>query len=56
MARCIVEKKQGLSIALSPTFKDIDCIVDLCEKVIGIKEPVAILASFEYDLSIPNGC
>jgi hypothetical protein len=56
MAGHIVEKKQSLSIALGLTFKDINCIVDLHEKVIGIKEPVMILASFEYNLSIPDGC
>jgi len=50
----IVEWKQALSLILGETLKNIDGIVDLSEKIVGVKVPVMISASLEDDLGFPG--
>jgi hypothetical protein len=44
-----------LSPAFGETFKDVDGIIDLSEKVIHIEVAIAIFASLEEDLGFPSG-
>ncbi len=56
MARCIVEYKEALSLAFGETLKDVDGIIDLCEKIVTSEIPIAILFCLEYEPSFPCGC
>jgi hypothetical protein len=45
-----------LGPALGEAFKDIDGLIDLLEKIVGIKESIAIFARFEDDPGFSDGC
>jgi hypothetical protein len=44
-----------LSPALGEAFKNVDGLIDLLEKVIGVEPPIAISASLENDSGFPDG-
>jgi hypothetical protein len=54
MAGCIVKYKKSLSPALGEAFKDIDGLIDLPEKIIGIEVSIAILAHLEDNLGFSD--
>jgi hypothetical protein len=45
-----------LGPALGETFKDIDRLIDLSEKIARIEVPIAVFSGLENDLSFPGGC
>ena len=54
MARCIVKEEKGLDIAFEEAFKNVDCRIDLCEKIIGTKVSILILAGLKDNLGLPE--
>jgi hypothetical protein len=44
-----------LSPALGETFENVDGLIDLFEKVVGVEPPITISASLENDLGFPDG-
>jgi hypothetical protein len=40
---------------LDETFENVDGLIDLFKKVVGIEVPIAISASLEDDPGFPNG-
>jgi len=45
-----------LGPALGEAFKDIDGIVDLSEKIVGVEVPIAIFAGLEDNPGLPGEC
>jgi len=45
-----------LGTALAASFKDVDGVIDLHEKVVRIEVPVIIFARLEDNSSFPGGC
>jgi hypothetical protein len=56
MAGCVVKWKEALSSALCETFENVDCMINLSEKVVSIEESITIFAHLEHDPSFPGGC
>ncbi len=54
MTQCIVKKEEGLGIAFEETFENVNCRIDLCEEIFGIEIFIAILASLEDNLGLPE--
>ena len=52
MAWCIVKKKKGPEITFGLAFKNVNHSVSLCKQLLGAKIPIAVLASFEDNLSL----
>ena len=55
MAGHIVEYEEALGPALGEALKNVDCLIDLSEKIIGIKETIAIFSCLEDDPGFPDG-
>ena len=53
MTRRVVEEKQALGIPLGQPLKDIHCVIDLREKVVGSEPAIAILPSLEKNTRVP---
>lgn len=49
VTRCIIKKEESLSKAIGLILKDVNGMVNLCEKIITIKVTIAILPGFEYN-------
>jgi hypothetical protein len=54
MAWCIIKKKQGLRSPLGQAFKNVDSGIDLGGEFFSTKIPIAVLASFEDNSSLPE--
>ena len=54
MAGCIIKQEEALSMALGESFKDIDHLVNLSEKIVCIKISIAIFACLEDNLSFSD--
>jgi hypothetical protein len=52
----VVEYEEALGPAFGATFKDVNGLVDLFEKVLRLEVPVAIFACLEYDPGFPGEC
>jgi hypothetical protein len=51
----IVEYEEALGPAFGETFKYVDGLIDLFEKVLCVEVPIAIFAHLEYDPGFPDG-
>jgi len=56
MAWCIVKEEQALGPALGEAFKDVDGLIDLLQKIVGIKVPIAVFSRLKDDPGFPDGC
>jgi hypothetical protein len=45
-----------LSLAIGATFKNVDGVIDLCEKFFSIEVSIAIFSGLEDELGFPCGC
>jgi hypothetical protein len=54
MARRVVKKKQSLGSAFGEAFKNVNCRIDLREKIFRAKIAITVLASLEDDPSLPE--
>jgi hypothetical protein len=45
-----------LSPALGKTLKDVDGLIDLCEKIVHIEVTITVFARLEDNPGFPNGC
>jgi hypothetical protein len=54
MAWCIVEKEKSLEVTFGQALENVNGRVDLCEEIVGTEIAVAVLASFEKNLSFPE--
>jgi len=52
----IVEYKKALSPAFGETFKYVDGLINLSEKIISIEVPITIFASLEDNLGFSGEC
>ena len=55
MARRIVEQEEALGPAFGEALKNVDRLVDLPEKIVGIEKSIAIFARLEDDPGFPDG-
>ena len=56
MAGCIVKKEEALSPSFGETFEYVNCLIDLSEKVVRIKPPIAVFSSLEDNPGLPGEC
>jgi len=56
MAGHIVEYEEALSPAFCKPFKDVNHLIDLCEKIVCIKVTIAVFACLEDNPGFPDGC
>ncbi len=56
MAWRIVKEEQALGPALGEAFKDVDGLIDLLQKIVGVEVPIAVFARLEDDPGFPDGC
>ena len=56
MAGRIVEYEEALSPAFCKTFKDVDRLIDLCEKIVRVEVTITVFARLEDNPGFPGGC
>jgi hypothetical protein len=56
VAGCVVEYKEALGPAIGETFKNVNGLVDLSEKIVRVEITIAVFARLKYNSGFPGGC
>ena len=55
VAKHVVKQKEALVLTLGETLKNVNGLINLCEKIGGIEVPIAIFAGLQNDPGFPDG-